>query len=97
MSIRDCRILLLEGLHANAAALFTGAGFTQVRTEAAALDGEALMRALHEADIVGIRSRTQLTADVLQEARHLKAIGCYCIGTNQVALDAAAHSSSHRI
>lgn len=91
MSIRDCRILLLEGLHANAAALFTGAGFTQVRTEAAALDGEALMRALHEADIVGIRSRTQLTADVLQEARHLKAIGCYCIGTNQVALDAAAH------
>lgn len=91
MGIKDCRVLLLEGLHANAAALFTGAGFTRVRNEAAALEGEALLRALHEADVVGIRSRTQLTADILQDAKHLKAIGCYCIGTNQVDLGAAAH------
>ena len=90
MGIRDCRVLLLEGLHPNAAALFTGAGFTRIRQEAAALDGETLLRALHEADVVGIRSRTQLTADVLAEARHIKAIGCYCIGTNQVAVEAAA-------
>lgn len=91
MGIRDCRILLLEGLHPNAAALFSGAGFTRVRSENSALEGEALLRALHDADVVGIRSRTQLTADVLHEARHLKAIGCYCIGTNQVDLDVGAH------
>lgn len=90
MGIRDCRVLLLEGIHPNAAALFAGEGFHQVRAESAALDGEALTRALSEADIVGIRSRTQLTADVLAHAPHLKTIGCFCIGTNQVALDAAA-------
>lgn len=90
MGIRDCRVLLLEGLHANAAALFTGAGFTHIRQETAALEGEALLRALHEADIVGIRSRTQLTAEILAEAKHIKTIGCYCIGTNQVDVDKAA-------
>lgn len=91
MSIKDCRVLLLEGLHPNASALFTGAGFTRVRSEAAALEGEALLRALHEADVVGIRSRTQLSAEILQEAKHIKVIGCYCIGTNQVDLDKAAY------
>jgi len=44
---------------------------------------------LQNPDVVGIRSRTQLTAEVLQAAPHLKAVGCFCIGTNQVALEAA--------
>ena len=54
-----------------------------------ALEGDALADALQRADVVGIRSRTQLSDAVLQTAPHLQAIGCFCIGTNQVALDRA--------
>lgn len=54
-----------------------------------ALEGQALVDALAEADVIGIRSRTQLTQEVLEKAPHLRAIGCFCIGTNQVDLSAA--------
>jgi len=49
----------------------------------------ALRRALHGADVVGIRSRTQIDAALLAEFPHLRAIGCFCIGTNQVDIDTA--------
>ena len=85
----DTRILLLEGIHPNAVTALKQAGFARVELRPAALEGTALAEALQNADVVGIRSRTQLTAEVLQAAPHLKAVGCFCIGTNQVALEAA--------
>ena len=85
----DTRILLLEGIHPNAVTALKQAGFARVELRPAALEGAALAEALQNADVVGIRSRTQLTAEVLQAAPHLKAVGCFCIGTNQVALEAA--------
>ena len=85
----DTRILLLEGIHPNAVTALKQAGFARVDLRPAALEGAALLDALQNADVVGIRSRTQLSAEVLQAAPHLKAVGCFCIGTNQVALEAA--------
>ena len=83
-------VVLLEGVHASAVETFTEDGYTTVTRHAATLGGQALIEALREAHIVGIRSRTQLTKDVLAAARRLIALGCFCIGTDQVDLDAAA-------
>ena len=83
------RILLLEGVHDSAVALLAASGYASVTRHPGALDGEALARALEGVHVVGIRSRTQLTADIVAGADKLIAIGCFCIGTNQVALDAA--------
>ena len=84
------RILLLEGVHDSAVELFARSGYASVTRHATALDGEALARALEGVHVIGIRSRTQLTAGLIEAADKLIAIGCFCIGTNQVALDAAA-------
>ncbi|MDJ0654334.1 MAG: phosphoglycerate dehydrogenase [Xanthomonadales bacterium] len=83
------RILLLEGLHPRAAEVFSRAGYENIRTEDKSLTGEELKQAIAEAHFIGIRSRTQLDREVLESARRLTAIGCFCIGTNQVDLDAA--------
>lgn len=83
------KAVLLEGIHPSAVDALRHAGYTQVITHAKALAGEELQAALADAHFVGIRSRTQLTADVLQRAPQLAAIGCFCIGTNQVDLKAA--------
>ncbi|MBC7799678.1 MAG: phosphoglycerate dehydrogenase [Gemmatimonadaceae bacterium] len=80
------RVVLLEGISASAAALFTGAGYTDVRRHAKALEGDALIEAVRGAHVVGIRSRTQLAAPVLAAAGPLMAVGCFCIGTDQVDL-----------
>jgi D-3-phosphoglycerate dehydrogenase / 2-oxoglutarate reductase len=82
-------VLLLEGIHASAAELFAADGYTQVVQEAKALPPERLAAALASVHMLGIRSRTQLTAEVLAAAPKLMAIGCFCIGTNQVDLAAA--------
>jgi len=84
------KVLLLEGIHDNAVQHFTDAGYTAVTHLTHALSGSELDDALQQAHVIGIRSRTQLTAEVLEKARRLFAIGCFCIGTNQVALQAAA-------
>ena len=84
------RILLLEGVHDSAVSLLAASGYASVTRHPGALDGEALARALDGVHVLGIRSRTQLTADIVGAADKLIAIGCFCIGTNQVALDAAA-------
>ncbi|GBR70795.1 phosphoglycerate dehydrogenase [Gluconobacter kanchanaburiensis] len=83
------RILLLEGIHESAAAHFSQDGYTEVTRVKGALEGEALKEALQGVHMIGIRSRTQLTREVLEAADRLMAIGCFCIGTNQVDLGAA--------
>ena len=84
------RILLLEGVHDSAVEALAASGYASVTRHAGALEGEALQRALDGVHVVGIRSRTQLTEAVIEGADKLIAIGCFCIGTNQVALHAAA-------
>ena len=83
------RFLLLEGVHESAVQTLHAAGYTQVELLPGALEGEALRHKIADAHFIGIRSRTQLTAEVLAQAPKLVAIGCFCIGTNQVDLDAA--------
>ena len=82
-------ILLLEGVHANAVEHFREEGYTNVELLAGALSEAELTEKLKGVRMVGIRSRTQLTAAVLNAAPRLIAIGCFCIGTNQVDLTAA--------
>jgi len=84
------RVLLLEGIHERAEEAFRRAGYTSVTRLADALRGDDLLEAVAETEIIGIRSRTQLTPEVLAAADRLLAIGCFCIGTNQVALEEAA-------
>jgi D-3-phosphoglycerate dehydrogenase len=86
----ELKAVLLEGIHASAHEALQQAGYTRIVTHARALAGDELRAALLDAHFVGIRSRTQLTADVLQQAQQLVAIGCFCIGTNQVDLKEAA-------
>lgn len=89
MSNKAVHITLLENIHENAVTALKQAGFSQIEHFDTALEGEALAQQLAKTDVIGIRSRTQLTREVLAQAPHLKAIGCFCIGTNQVDVDAA--------
>lgn len=84
------KILLLEGVDPSAVDALNKAGYTNVEYQKKALDGQELLDAIENVHFIGIRSRTHLTAEVLQHAKKLIGIGCYCIGTNQVDLDAAA-------
>ena len=83
------RVLLLEGIHDNAVRVFRGAGYTNVERRTGAVPEADLPGVLADVHILGIRSRTQLTADVLAAADKLVAVGAFCIGTNQIDLDAA--------
>ena len=84
------KILLLEGVDPSAVDALNKAGYTNVEYQKKALDGQELLDAIENVHFIGIRSRTHLTAEVLLHAKKLIGIGCYCIGTNQVDLDAAA-------
>jgi D-3-phosphoglycerate dehydrogenase len=84
------RILLLEGIADSAVDLFGQADYATIQREKKALEGQALIEAVKGVHILGIRSRTEVTEDVLAAADRLIAIGCFCIGTNQVDLTAAA-------
>ncbi|WP_374011682.1 phosphoglycerate dehydrogenase [Pseudoxanthomonas koreensis] len=86
---QDIRVLLLEGVSQTAVQTFQAAGYTQIEYHEKSLPEDELKARIAEAHIIGIRSRSYLTADVLAEAKRLIAIGCFCIGTNQVDLDAA--------
>ncbi len=83
------KVLLAEGVHETAVEAFHAAGYTQVELLPGALEGDDLLRRIADVHFIGIRSRTQLTAQVLAQARRLVSIGCFCIGTNQVDLVAA--------
>jgi len=82
-------VLLLEGVSQTAIDTFRAAGYSQIEAHAKALPEEQLIERIAEAHIIGIRSRTQLSAEVLSHAKRLIAVGCFCIGTNQVDLEAA--------
>jgi D-3-phosphoglycerate dehydrogenase len=83
------RFLLLEGVHKNALDVLSNNGYTNIEYLRTALDEDALIAKIKDAHFVGIRSRTQITAKVLEAANKLIAIGCFCIGTNQVNLRGA--------
>ncbi|MEA9739252.1 phosphoglycerate dehydrogenase [Xanthomonas campestris] len=86
---QDIRVLLLEGISQTAVDVFRAAGYSQIELHAKSLPEDELKARIAEAHIVGIRSRTHLSADVLAHAKRLIAVGCFCIGTNQVDLEAA--------
>ncbi len=83
------KILLLEGVHPSAVEVFKAAGYENIDYHPAALPEEELLEKIADAHFVGIRSRTQLNAQVFASAKKLIAVGCFCIGTNQVDLKAA--------
>ncbi|OCG58530.1 phosphoglycerate dehydrogenase [Gilliamella sp. Fer4-1] len=83
------KFLLLEGIHPSAIEILKSTGFTNIEYHKSALSPEELKQALKDARFIGIRSRTQLTKDIIDAAPKLAGIGCFCIGTNQVDLDAA--------
>jgi D-3-phosphoglycerate dehydrogenase len=83
------RVLLLESVHASAHEIFRQEGFP-VEACPGALDEATLAEKVRDVHVLGIRSRTQVGERVLAEARRLLTLGAFCIGTNQVALDAAA-------
>ena len=82
-------VLLLEGIHQSAVNAFKEAGYTNVEYLKTALDGAELDQKIKDVHILGIRSRTNLTTEVLKKAKKLFAVGCFSIGTNQVDLKAA--------
>lgn len=84
------RILLLEGVDPSAVTTLEKAGYTSVEYQKKALDGDELLEQIANVHFIGIRSRTHLTREVLAHAKKLIGIGCFCIGTNQVDLKAAA-------
>ncbi|WOG28376.1 phosphoglycerate dehydrogenase [Endozoicomonas sp. 8E] len=83
------RFLLLEGVHQSAVEVLEASGYTNIDYVSKSLPDDELKRRISEAHFVGIRSRTQLSEDVFATAQKLIAVGCFCIGTNQVELDAA--------
>jgi D-3-phosphoglycerate dehydrogenase len=83
------KIVLFEKIHPSAVAHLRSLGFNDIAEIPRALAGKELIAALADADAVGIRSNTHLTAEVLAELPRLDVIGCFCIGTNQVDLTAA--------
>jgi D-3-phosphoglycerate dehydrogenase len=83
------RILLLEGVHQTAVETLTQAGYSNIEYIKTALTEADLIEKIKDAHFVGIRSRTQLNRNVFAAAKKLVAIGCFCIGTNQVDLEAA--------
>lgn len=87
------KILLLENIHPCAREALLEEGF-KVDTEKAALSENQLLEALKGYQAVGIRSKTQLTAKLIAEHKHLQAIGAFCIGTNQIDL---AEANRHGI
>ena len=79
------KFLLVEGVHQKALESLRAAGYTNIEFHKGALDDEQLKESIRDAHFIGLRSRTHLTEDVINAAEKLVAIGCFCIGTNQVA------------
>lgn len=83
------RILLLEGIHESALKTFERAGYTNLECCRSSFADKELEQKIRDVHIIGIRSGTNLTDDILKKAKKLFAIGCFSIGTNQVNLEAA--------
>lgn len=82
------KILLLEGLHQSAVDTLQANGYTNIEYIKTSLSEDDLIEKIADVHFIGIRSRTQITQNVVDAAQKLVAIGCFCIGTNQVDLDA---------
>ncbi len=78
------KVLLLENIHESAVDLMLENGYTNIETIPAALDKDELIEKIRDVHMIGIRSRTELTQDVLLHANKLITVGCFSIGTNQV-------------
>ena len=89
MTASGIRALLLEQIHPDAERILRSAGF-EVESVTRALDEDELIAALDGVALLGIRSKTQVTERVLDAATSLVSIGAFCIGTNQIDLDAAS-------
>ncbi|KAK3945052.1 D-3-phosphoglycerate dehydrogenase [Diplogelasinospora grovesii] len=85
----DVKILLLENVNQTGRDILKGQGY-QVEFLKTSLPEDQLIEKIRDVHVIGIRSKTKLTAKVLQEAKNLLVVGCFCIGTNQVDLDYAA-------
>ncbi len=83
------KILLLESVHPAAVEMFRDAGYTQIETTTGALSEKELLQKINNVHILGIRSKTQLTAAAIKQADKLIATGCFCIGVNQVSMSDA--------
>ncbi len=83
------RILFLENISDAAVKHFSGAGYSDVKKLTRALSEEELIDEIRDIHLLGIRSKTRITARVLDAANKLQAIGCFCIGVNQVDLNSA--------
>ena len=84
-------ILFLENISDSAVRFFKESGYNSVRKITGALSEEQLMKEVKDVHILGIRSKSQITANVLDAAKKLQTIGCFCIGVNQVDLKTATH------
>lgn len=83
------KFVLFEGMHQSALDTLHAAGYSNIDYYKKALDGDELKEAIKDAHFIGLRSRTHLTAEMIEAAPKLIAVGCFCIGTNQVDLNAA--------
>ncbi len=83
------KILLLEGLHPSSVETLKAQGYYNIETLKTSLPENELIEKIKDVHFIGIRSRTNLNANVLKHAKKLIAVGCFCIGTNQVDLVAA--------
>ncbi|MDP2125803.1 MAG: phosphoglycerate dehydrogenase [Pseudohongiella sp.] len=83
------RFLLLEGVHQSAVKTLNDAGYTNIEYLKTSMSEDELVEKVKDVHFIGLRSRTQLTARVFDAASKLQAVGCFCIGTNQVDLTAA--------
>ena len=83
------KVLLLENIHPDAERKLKEEGY-QVDTHPAAMDEEELSERIKDVSVLGIRSKTHVTAKVLENANRLIALGAFCIGTNQIDLDSTA-------
>lgn len=83
------KFVLFEGVHQSALDTLHAAGYNNIDYYKKALDGDELKEAIKDAHFIGLRSRTHLTAEMIEAAPKLIAVGCFCIGTNQVDLNAA--------
>lgn len=83
------KFLLLEGVHQSALDTLHAGGYQNIEYIKTALNEDELINKIRDVHFVGIRSRTQLTEKVFAAAEKLIAVGCFCIGTNQVKLKSA--------
>jgi D-3-phosphoglycerate dehydrogenase len=83
------KVLLLENIHDEAVKAFKAAGYSNVQRLTKALPEDQLIKEIGDTHLLGIRSKTHVTSKVLKAAKKLQAIGCFCIGTNQVDLGEA--------